>query len=177
MQARPAECESLGVYVTINDTSVQSASVQEWDLSLSLSPLTITADYDGLGDSIPTCKCPDITNVATKQSNGIVTVTWDFSHLDGLPYCPGTRQFAVAVRSYKTYEAAKADVSFLNGEFDYDDAGRRTTEYNVTGIDFNKFHRFYVKSRFVTGSGSTSKLQHFGEVGEYMYNIIGDYVG
>jgi hypothetical protein len=96
-------------------------------------------------------------------------VTWDFSHLDGLAYCPGTRQFLVAVRSYKTYEAAKADVSLFNGEFDYDDAGRRTTEFNVTGIDFNKFHRFYVKTKLVNGFGSTTAytpLQHFGEVAQ-----------
>ena len=105
-------------------------------------------------------------------------MTWDYSHLDGLPYCPGTRQFQVYFRSYKTYEKAKADVSFLTGEFKHDDAGRRTTEYNVTGVDYNKFHRFYVKSRNVNGTGSTTAytpLQHFGEVGEYMY--IGGYVG
>lgn len=114
---------------------------------------------------------------AKKLSDGVVTVTWDYSRRAGLRYCDGSRKFQVAVRSYGTYDEAIADTAFLGGNFLYEEAGRRTKEYNVTTVDFNLFHRFYVKSQKDPASVYASiptytPLQHFGEVGEWVTMLV-----
>ena len=135
-------------------------------------PLTITAVIVPFGGTEETCEAPDITNVATKKlSGGVVMVTWDYSRINGRGYCPGSRRFRVAARSYDTYDKAVADTALLTGNFDYRDAGRRTNEYNATEVDYNLFYRFYVQTprseKIRTSTGYTA-VQHFGEVGEWM---------
>ena len=137
-----------------------------------MSPLIIIAVIFSPGDTEATCNVPDITNVATKKlSDGVIMVTWDYSRFNGLRYCSGSRRFLVAFHSYETYDRAIADTTFLPRDLAYEAAGRRTKQFNVTGVDFNLFHRFYVstpKSKSFPTTTAYTPLQYFGEVGEWL---------
>ena len=137
-----------------------------------MPPLTIIAVTAPLEIPEKTCNAPNITNVATKKlSDGVIWVTWDYSRINGLRYCSGSRRFLVAFHSYETYDRAIADTTSLTRDLAYEAAGRRTKQFNVTGVDFTLFHRFYVstqKSISFTTTTAYTPLQHFREVGEWL---------
>ena len=109
-----------------------------------------------------TCLPPTITNfAATRRSDGDVTLTWQYSQTQGKRYCDGSRRFYVAFKSFSTYKNAFEDISYiLFRESRYENVGRRKTEYNITGLDFQRFHRFFIRTPNGNGTeGFTDDVQ------------------
>ena len=145
---------------------------QQWTTSDCLYFFSVVRNREQ--EIVETCRPPSITNVdATLHSDAMVTVTWEYSKGRSLPYCNGSRLFSMANISYATYEEAISNDTVIFSDGDYQDAGKRSTEFNISSVDTNHFYRFLVRAR--KGGSSTihtkavaTTLKYFQETGGWV---------